>query len=214
MIVIGAALLVGGLISAIVETPRKVSKEYKDKLVLAFYGAASVGKSSAIKALFGVRPGKIHPIPGTTKKVEVWSLPMGLSIADTPGLQDTNEELVQKAKEFIDNVDIFIYIINSNGGVTEKVRADLELLKAVGRPLLVVLNKIDTIDPNKLEEFIEHQFRVCGVTIDNFIPVAFDPLPPISKKPINIRAVKKWITHIVKEKGEELLNEKKKAEII
>ncbi len=139
--------------------PRRVAKDYQDKLILALYGSAASGKTTAVKVLYGVEVGAIHPIPGTTKSVHVQTLPKGLSVADTPGLQDTNEEFVARAKEFVDNVDIFIYLINSNGGITDKVRVDLEFIKAVGRPLLVLLNKIDTIPTSQRKEF----FNIHGV---------------------------------------------------
>ena len=164
--------------------------------------------------MFGINPGSIHPIPGTTKEVGIWTLPDGLSIADTPGLQDINDVNVTKAKKFIDNTDVFIYVINSNGGITEKVRGDLELLKAIGRPLLVVLNKIDTIEKNKCKEFVEHQFRVAGVYRESFLAVAFDPLPQISQKPINVELVQEWISKTLKEKGELLLKKKGNPKII
>lgn len=201
-------------IKAIANKPRHIASEYRNKIIISFYGSANAGKSSGVKALFGINPGIIHPIPGTTKEVGVWTLPDGLSIADTPGLQDINDVNVAKAKMFIDNTDVFIYVINSNGGITEKVRADLELLKAIGRPLLVVLNKIDTIEKNKCKEFVEHQFRVAGVSRESFLAVAFDPLHQISQKPINIALVRKWINKTVKEKGEMLLKEKGNAMVI
>ena len=209
-----AALFVKGLKSAIAFKPRRVSGEHKDKIIVSFYGPASAGKSSGVKILFGINPDSCHPIPGTTKDVYVWSLPKGLSVADTPGLQDTNEVLVGRAKEFIDNTDIFIYVVNSNGGITYKVKADLELLRAVGRPLLVVLNKIDTIRKSERDEFVKHQFRIADITEDSFFPVAFDPLPQISRKPINIEPVQEWINRTLREKRQSLLAKKKNAEVI
>lgn len=196
------------LIKSIAKKPRLISQKYRNSIIVSFYGSANAGKSSGVKALFGIDPGSIHPIPGTTKEVGIWTFPDGLSIADTPGLQDINDVNVAKAKMFIDNTDVFIYVINSNGGITEKVRADLELLKAIGRPLLVVLNKIDTIEKNKCKEFVEHQFRVAGVSRESFLAVAFDPLHQISQKPINIKLVREWISKTVKEKGATLLKEK------
>ncbi len=206
--------IVGEIIAAIVDKPRRVYREFKDKLVLAFYGAASSGKSSGAKAVYGIKPDSIHPIPGTTKNIYIWTLPEGLSIADTPGLQDTNSELVEKAKKFIDSTDIFIYVINAQGGINEKVKEDLYLLKAVRRPLLVVLNKIDTINKEQKQEFIDHQLKVANVSPNDFIPVAFDPFPEIYKKPQHINSVRKWIEDTVKEKGEDLIKDKRTAEII
>ncbi len=200
------------LIQSIVKKPRKVTRENKDRLIVSFYGAASSGKSSAAKALYGMDTER-GPIADTTKKVSVWNLPEGLSVADTPGLQSTNEELVKNAKRFIDDVDIFIYIINSNGGITKEVMSDLKLLKAVGRPLAVVLNKIDTILPEERETFLIHQFSVADVPPDTFFSVAFDPHPQLSNEKINIKNIRNWINSTIKEKGNMLLEEKRKAEI-
>lgn len=202
------------LIKSIAKKPRLISQKYRNSIIVSFYGSANAGKSSGVKALFGINPGIIHPIPGTTKEVGVWTLPDGLSIADTPGLQDINDDRAAKAKRFIDNTDIFIYVINSNGGITEKVRVDLELLKAIGRPLLLVLNKIDTIEKSKREEFVEHQFRVADISRDSFLAVAFDPLSQISHKPINLVLVRKWLNKTVKEKMDILLREKKNSSIV
>ncbi|QII11565.1 putative GTPase protein [Candidatus Kuenenia stuttgartiensis] len=209
---IGAGI--GAIIDAIINKPRQIKPKYRNTIIVSFYGPTNAGKSSGVKALFGIDTGLIHPIPGSTKEVSVWTLPDGLSIADTPGLQDINDAHVVKAKRFIDNTDIFIYVINSNGGITEKVQADLELLKAIGRPLLVVLNKIDTIEKSKREEFVKHQSKVAAVDKNSFLSVAFDPLPQISRKPINVELVQEWISKTLKEKGELLLKKKGNSKII
>jgi predicted GTPase len=223
MIWIPGVALLGGALGYVVgkllesdpaASSRWVSRKYRDKLMVAFYGAASSGKSSAVKTLFGLDVNHIHPIPGTTDQVYVWRLPSGISIADTPGLQDIDEGFVLKAKSFIDDVDIFVYLINANGGINEKVQADLNLLKAVKRPFLAVLNKIDTIHPGHRQEFFEHQLVASGVPRENMMLAAFDPIPSISPHPINVEAVRAWIGQTVKGKGEDLLREKRTAEIV
>ena len=54
----GGIYLVGRLFSSNNDAPspppRRVSRELSDRLVIAFYGAASAGKSSGVKALFDV----------------------------------------------------------------------------------------------------------------------------------------------------------------
>jgi predicted GTPase len=223
MIWIPLAALLGGtvgyLVGKLLESDpagasRCVSRKDLDKLVVAFYGAASSGKSSAVKALFGLDVKHIHPIPGTTDKVYVWQLPSHICIADTPGLQDIDQDLIKRAKSFIDNVDIFVYLVNSQGGINEKVQADLNLLKAVARPLLVVLNKIDTIDRRQHRQFFKHQLVAAGVPRENMLEAAFDPIPSISPCPINVDRVRDWIDQAVRTKGENLLKQKSKAEIV
>ena len=71
------------------------------------------GKTSAVKSLFGVEAGAVHHQPGTTKSVYVQTIPKGISVADTPGLRTPTRSSFDRAKEFVDNVDIFVYLINS-----------------------------------------------------------------------------------------------------
>lgn len=198
------------LLDGLLSEPRKINKSYQDKLVVAFLGAVSSGKSSGIKALWGFDSGTIHPIPGTTKDVVVWSTNEGYLVADTPGLQDSNEELVKKTKNFIDNVDIFVYLINSNGGINQKVKDDLEMLTKVNRPLLVVLNKIDTIPDSNETGFFTKQLEDSNILMENFIEAAFNPIT--GENPVNIDKVKNRINMIIKENGEGLLDKKKNAE--
>lgn len=205
-----AICLFKGFWEGIRDQPRKVSDEYKDNLVIGFYGEASAGKSSAIRALYGKSSDSIHPIPGTTKDVKVYSMDEDtIMVADTPGLLDINRESSNKAKEFIDNVDIFIYIVNASTGITEKVEVEIDNLKKIGRPLLIVLNKIDTIPKNKKRtEFIKHQSEVAKVEKDNFIEAAFDPLPQITNEPVNVDKVRQRINKIRNDEADKLLEKK------
>lgn len=192
-----------GLLDALLSEHRKVNKFYQDKLVVGFLGAVSSGKSSGIKALWGFDSGTIHPIPGTTRDVVVWSTNEGYVVADTPGLQDSNEELIKKTKNFIDNVDIFVYIINSNGGINQKVKDDIELLTKVNRPLLVILNKIDTIPDRNETGFVKKQLEDSNILVDDFIEAAFNPIT--GEAPVNIDRIKNRINMIINENGEVLL---------
>ena len=133
-------------------------------------------------------------------------------VVDTPGLQDINQIFVSRANQFIDNADIFVYLINANGGITEGVKTDIDLLKATERPLLVLLNKIDTIDQQKRDEFIAHQSSRAGVPDQDFRAVAFNPLPVVSPHPINLDTVRKWLDITVKEQGEKLLDLKRSSQ--
>lgn len=219
-----AAKTVGGfLLRNVGASKRMVSKNLVDRLVIGFYGSASAGKSSSLHALYGIDPGKVHPIPGTTEQVNVYSLPdnaaghmndLGISLADTPGLDDKDLEKGQKAKGFIDNTDIFIYVINANGGIGEKVDGHLRILQQTKRPMLIVLNKIDTIKPKDRNRFINNQRKISGTKTSDFLAVAFDPLPKVSKDPINIDSVRRWMRKCVKTNGKALLEAKGSCKLI
>jgi hypothetical protein len=46
------------------------------------------------------------------------------------------------------------------------------------------------------------------------LEAAFDPIPSISPCPINVDRVRDWIDQAVRTKGENLLKQKSKAEIV
>lgn len=182
-----------------------VNEQLEKNLVIAFLGTASSGKTSGIKTLFGIDFGDIHPIPGSTNKVKVKGISKNVFIADAPGFGDIKGEVAQKAKDLCESVDIFIYILNAEGGYKIQEKEDYQNLVSYNREVLVLLNKIDLIRPHQKEEFVEDQRKKMGVNSENFIPVAFDPLPQISPNPINIDAVQAWIQNTLEKKGKDLL---------
>lgn len=187
----------------------RVREQLAKKLVIGFLGTASSGKTSGIKALFSVDLGNIHPIPGSTKAVKVMQIDDHVFVVDAPGFGDIHKEVSQKAKEACDQVDIFIYVLNAQGGYKQQEKEDYQTLFALNREVLVVLNKIDTIMdprfPEQLQELIQHTQRSMGVDSNSFADVAFDPNPFIAKKPINLQKVRDWIQKTLEEKGKDLL---------
>ena len=182
-----------------------VKSQLDEELVIAFLGTASAGKTSGIKALFNIDFGSIHPIPGTTTEVKVAKIANNVYVVDAPGFGDIRKKISQKAKDICDKVDIFIYVLNAEGGYKAQEKEDYENLISYNREVLVVLNKIDLLRPHQRDEFIEDQRKKMGVPLDNFIPVAFDPHPKISKTPINIDKVQDWIQKTLETKGKDLL---------
>jgi GTPase len=183
----------------------EVKEQLQKELVIAFLGTASSGKTSAIKALFEVDLGNIHPIPGSTTEVKVLRIAKNVFVVDAPGFGDIKGEISQKAKDACDKVDIFIYIINAEGGYKQQEKDDYQNLLAYEREVLVILNKIDLIRDHQKQEFIEDQRQKMGVKPDNFIPAAFDPHPAISPTPMNVDKVQGWIQETLTKKGKDLL---------
>ncbi len=181
------------------------SEELEKELVIGFIGTASSGKTSGIKALFDIDLGNIHPIPGTTKDVKIVPIEKNVYLVDAPGFGDIRKETSQKAKEVCDKVDVFVYVLNAEGGYKIQEKEDYQKLVSYNREVLVVFNKIDLIRSHQREDFQNDQREKMEVKPQNFIPAAFDPLPEISKEPINIDAITNWIWNTLKEKGKDLL---------
>ncbi len=182
-----------------------VEDQLNKNLVIAFLGTAASGKTSAIKALFEVDLGNIHPIPGSTRKVIVFAISDNVFIVDAPGFGDIHQEIAQKAKDICEGVDVFVYLLNAEGGYKQQEKEDYQRLVALNRDVLVVVNKIDLLRAHQKEEFLEDQRNKMGVPISNFIAVAFDPLPQISESPIDVDKVREWLQKTLDAKGKDLL---------
>ncbi len=177
------------------------------KLTIAFLGSASSGKDSAIRALFGFDFGDISPIPGSTDRLKAIPLDAegNVLVVNAPGFGDIRPEVDSVARKLLDSLDIVIYVVNCEGGATIDEKRDLEAIRALGRPVLVCLNKVDLIRPAQREHFVEATVAQLGVPRTMAIVCAFDPLPQLAPEPIGVSYVVDWISKQLQESGKELV---------
>ena len=176
-------------------------------LCVAFLGSASAGKDSAIRALFGLDFGQVDPIPGSTDEVRVAPVDIDqrVLVVNAPGFGDLREDVEAKARQVLDSLDIAVYVVNCDGGATIDERRDLDAIRALGRPTLVCLNKIDLIRADRREAFIHATLVQLGITENDAVVTAFDPLPALSDTPIGVDAVIGWIHEQLEHSGKSLL---------
>lgn len=176
-------------------------------LVVAFLGSASAGKDSAIKALFGLDFGQVDPIPGSTEEVRVAPVDRDgkVLVVNAPGFGDVRAHVDQKAREVLEQLDIAVYVLNADGGATIDERRDLDAIRALGRPTLVCINKIDLIRPHDRDRFVEATLAQLAVDDRDAVVTAFDPMPVLSDEPIGVDDVVAWIHKQLVEKGKDLL---------
>ena len=129
------------------EAPRGV------RVHLALFGKRNAGKSSVINALTGQETAIVSDVKGTTtdpvfKAMEI--LPIGpCVIIDTAGLDDVGElgELrIKKTLEVLEKTDVALLIVDVKSGISENDQLILDKFKEKKKPLVVVLNKIDTLE--------------------------------------------------------------------
>lgn len=186
---------------------REVQKTLESTLCVAFLGSASSGKDSAIRALFGLDFGEIDPIPGSTDRIRVAPVdPAGrVLVVNAPGFGDLRKGVEAAARSVLDHLDLAVYVVNCDGGATIDERRDLDAIRALGRPTLVCLNKIDLIRVHQREEFIQTTLVQLGVERKDAVITAFDPLPALSDEPIGVGDVIAWIHERLDEQGKSLL---------
>jgi uncharacterized protein (DUF697 family)/GTP-binding protein EngB required for normal cell division len=185
----------------------EIQTSLEKRLVVAFLGSASSGKDSAIRALFGLDFGQIDPIPGSTDEVRVAPVDRDghVLVVNAPGFGDIRASVDRKAREVLEQLDIAVYLLNADGGATIDERRDLDAIRALGRPTLVCVNKIDLIRPDQRERFVEKTLIQLGVDRSDAVVTAFDPLPALSDEPIGVDDVIGWIHKQLSTQGKDLL---------
>lgn len=185
----------------------QVSQSLARHLVVAFLGSASSGKDAAIRALFGIDFGQVDPIPGSTEVVRVAPLDADshVLVVNAPGFGDVRGEVDAAARTVLRDLDVAVYVVNSDGGATIDERRDLDAVRALGKPVLVCLNKIDLIRPAQRAAFVQATLAQLAVSPDNAVVTAFDPLPALADAPIGVDAVVSWIHGVLQEQGKALL---------
>jgi GTP-binding protein Era len=185
----------------------EVARAMSEQVVLAFLGSASAGKDAAIKALFDVDFGEIDPIPGSTARLRVAAVdPEGrFLVANAPGFGDLRDEVEAEARRALEHLDVAIYLVNADGGATIDEKRDLDAIRALGRPTLVCLNKIDLIRPAEREAFVAATLAQLGVRREDAAVTAFDPLPALAAEPMGVDEVSAWLTRTLADGGKGLL---------
>lgn len=151
------------------ETPRGV------RVHLALFGKRNAGKSSVINAITGQDTAIVSEVKGTTtdpvfKAMEI--LPIGpCVIIDTAGIDDVGElgQLrIQKTLEVLDIADVALLIVDVKRGISEEDRLIIDKFKEKKKPIILVLNKIDTLekdDPNKLATNLQESLSIPIVSV-------------------------------------------------
>ncbi len=184
---------------------REANLALSGQLVIAILGAASSGKDACVNALFGVDFGESSPIPGTTSQARTLDLGGQVQVINAPGFGDLRPEVEAEARRLLSRLDVAIYLVNCDGGATIDERRDLDALRALGRPVLVCLNKIDLIRPHQRASFVAATLAQLACEPEDAVVTAFDPLPALSPAPIGLEQVTAWLTKTLSSQGKELL---------
>lgn len=121
-------------------------------------GNPNVGKSTLLNALLGEQLSITTPKAQTTRH-RILGLLNGedyqIVFSDTPGIIQPAYALQERMMDFVhatfEDADVFLYLVEP-GIRSLKDERVYQKLKTVKEPVFIILNKIDTIDQEKLEE--------------------------------------------------------------
>jgi len=137
------------------ELARLEQRRAAGEIHVALFGEISSGKSSLIKALLPEAQVRIEVTGGTTRELHSyhWDSPAGdrLVLTDMPGLDEPGREKDPWVRDEALRAHLVIYVCE--GDLTRSQLEELRRLLALGKPLILALNKIDRLNPQQLEQF-------------------------------------------------------------
>ncbi len=142
--------------------------------VVAIVGAPNVGKSTLFNRLLGRRQAIVADQPGVTRDRLMSDCELGgriVTLVDTGGVvtgpkDDLGKRVRAEALKAIEAADVILYIIDSRAGLTGSDEHVATLLRASGRPIIPVANKIDSRGQEG------YQFEMYRLGLGDVVPVS------------------------------------------
>ncbi|MCP5429312.1 MAG: DUF697 domain-containing protein [Chromatiaceae bacterium] len=149
---------------------------------IAVFGRVSVGKSALVNALLGEQRFSTSPLHGETRTIQSGQWHEfhdgNVYLIDTPGINEVDGEArEQLAREVAGRADLILFVVDSD--LTQAELSALRVLAQQGRPLLLVLNKIDRYSPAEREQLREALLAhtAAFISADRLVFTAAQPAP-------------------------------------
>ncbi len=151
-------------------------------LHLSVFGRVSTGKSSLLNALIGRSVFATSPLHGETKlsAMQPWNEvdDSGVFLIDTPGLDEAGgEQREALAREVAGRSDLILFVVDAD--ITETELDALRTVMREGRPVLLVLNKVDLYGAADRERLVDSLRQRTEGLIDpgHIVTAAAEPRP-------------------------------------
>lgn len=206
-----------------------MKKGYKSGFV-TLIGRPNVGKSTLMNHLIGQKIAITSKKPQTTRNriQTVYTCDEGqIVFLDTPGIHKAKNKLgeymVDVAEKTLKEVDVILWLVEPSNFIGAGERHIAEILEKVNAPVLLIINKTDTVEKDKILEFIDTYRKLfqfaeiipCSAlrhqNTDDIIPSIFKYLPYgpqfYDEDTITDQPMRQIVAEIIREKALYALNE-------
>ncbi len=193
-------------------------------------GRPNVGKSTLMNHLIGQKIAITSNKPQTTRNRIQTVLTTGqgqIVFLDTPGIHKSKNKLgdymVNVAERTLSEVDVILWLVEPSNFIGAGERHIIEQLKKVKTPIILVINKIDTVKKEEVFEFIDtyrkeldfHEIvpvsALKGNNTDELIQCIFKYLPYgpafYDEDTVTDQPMRQIVAELVREKALRLLEE-------
>jgi GTP-binding protein len=142
---------------------------------LVIVGRPNVGKSTLFNRFTATEDAIVEPTAGVTRDrkygIGEWGT-KSFVVIDTGGISDEDEfgfeaEINAQVEMGIEEASVILFMVDGKDGVTDGDRIIAKKLRRVGKPVMLLCNKVDTSD----KEFWMNEFWELGI-VDEIFPIS------------------------------------------
>lgn len=144
---------------------------------ISVIGRSNIGKSTLLNRIIGEHLAIISNRPQTTRQSMEFILTTEdyqMIFMDTPGIQKPKNKLgkymLSEAKSKLFDADIVTYMVDHSDFIGERDEYIIRLLKDVDVPIILLINKVDLIDHEKLIKIV-HMYKELDL-FDDILPIS------------------------------------------